>query len=265
MGQKISTQLSGGPTKSRASGSATFWTCYIWDNTHAHTHRISVTFFQLLTCLSCLSSWGFTTWCPWCPYWQHTSQTHSLSWWQNRSRGRWCCEQVLASTVGSGGYMLLWSGPLCGKTSRYVGIEGGAEEEADEGLCLMLLVLSFSIASMRTVLLASEGRGLKTCLHWGQLYWPLVSFLSQWLWIQAKQYECPQDRVAGSFSVSRQTEHTNVSSSVQADAIWKMSLSAQWIDSKALLCLSRWQKQEIHTKTARLKCQFEMKRIQLKT
>lgn len=88
-----------------------------------------------------------------------------------------------------------------------------------EGFCLRLLVLSFSMASTRTVLFASEGRGSKTCLHWGQLYWPLLSPLSQWLWIQAKQYECPQGRVAGSFRVSRHTEQTKVSSSDQAEAI----------------------------------------------
>lgn len=116
--------------------------------------------------------------------------------------------------------MLPCRGPVSGRTSRYTGIDGGAEDTAVEELCLRLLVLSFSIASTNKVLLASEGRGLKTCLHWGQLYSPLLSLLSQWLWIQAKQYECPQGRVAGSFRVSRHTEQTKVSSSDQAEAMW---------------------------------------------
>lgn len=41
--------------------------------------------------------------------------------------------------------------------------------------------------------------------------------------MQAKQYECPQGRVAGSFRVSRHTGQTNVSSSDQAEAIGQMS------------------------------------------
>lgn len=109
-------------------------------------------------------------------------------------------------------------------------MDGGAEETAVEELCLRLLVLSFSIASTSTVLLASEGRGSKVCLHWGQLYWPSPPLLSQWLWIQPKQYECPQGRVAGSFRVSRHTEQTKVSSSDQAEAMWcwvEISLSTE--------------------------------------
>lgn len=100
-----------------------------------------------------------------------------------------------------------------------MGIDGGAEETAMKEFCFRLLALSFSIASASRVLLAREGRGLKTCLHWGQLYWPVLSFLSQWDWIQAKQYECPQGRVVGSFRESRHTEQTKVSSSDHAEAI----------------------------------------------
>lgn len=100
-----------------------------------------------------------------------------------------------------------------------MGIDAGAAQEPAEEFCFKLLALSFAIASTSRVLLDSEGRGLKTCLHWGQLYSPLLSFLSQWLWIQAKQYECPQGRVAGSVRVSRHTEHKNVSSSDQAEAM----------------------------------------------
>lgn len=51
-----------------------------------------------------------------------------------------------------------------------MGIDGGAEETAMKEFCFRLLALSFSIASASRVLLAREGRGLKTCLHWGQLY-----------------------------------------------------------------------------------------------
>lgn len=100
-----------------------------------------------------------------------------------------------------------------------MGIDGGAEVAAVAALSLRLLVLSFSIASTSKVLLASEGRGLKTCLHWGQLYWPLLSLLSQWPWIQAKQYECPHGRVAGSFRISRHTGQAKLSSSDQAEAM----------------------------------------------
>ena len=56
-------------------------------------------------------------------------------------------------------------GPESGRTSRYIGMDGGAEDMDLMELCLKLLVLSFSIASTNIVLLASGGLGLKTCLH----------------------------------------------------------------------------------------------------
>lgn len=105
--------------------------------------------------------------------------------------------------------------------------------------CFKLLVLSFSMASTSRVLLAREGRGLNTCLHWGQVYSPLLPPLSQWLRIQAKQYECPQGRVAGSFRVSRHTGQAKLSSSVQAEAMccWgEMSFVFLCMDHKDPLC-----------------------------
>ena len=159
-----------------------------------------------------------------------------------------------------------------------MGIEGGAEETAAEGLCLMLLVLSFSIASTSKVLLASEGRGVKTCLHWGQLYWPLPCPLSQWLWIQTKQYECPQGSVAGSFRVSRHTGQAKVSSSGQAEAMWcrlerrRLSYSfvrgQTWVSGQPRGSLFVWvikarnnpskpgKLKQRHPRMAGLKCQF---------